>query len=124
MASTQDIGGTTGAAISELEDWANECEDIARECSRVASGEEDDSGYTSKAAEIRETIQSLRDGPITHDDGNDYVWNGEPCWLTYEGNSIQIHFVNGDLRVEVFPKGEEMQDPISTADLTIIEEEG
>ncbi len=65
-------------------------------------------------------------GPVTHDtsasrEENDYVWNGEPFWLSI-GNAV-IHIKLSDLSarlyVDTYRAGEEAEEPMDSALLAL-----
>jgi len=75
---------------------------------------------------LREKMKEKEPGPVTPDPAwggqeNDYVWNGEPFWLSI-GNAviyIKLSDLSARLYVDTYRAGEEGEEPMDTALLAL-----
>lgn len=75
---------------------------------------------------LREKMREKKPGPVIPDpawggQSNDYVWDGEPFWLSIDNAVIYIKLsdLSARLYVDTYRSGEEGGDPMDTALLAL-----
>ena len=59
---------------------------------------------------LKEALEVISPGPLSHEGESDYGMNGEDCWILVQNISVYIRHKVGGVSIEAYRRGEENAD--------------